>query len=410
VVNNLGAGVPATNNRFADRVNHLRLTMLQSGLATCGPPELIRKQKDELRQREPEMQRWQNTAQQLWQQQLQQMQRRQQLVLRQQQEEVLLDVQERRLAQQLFQQSSLNVVLRKLPDDSTDVLCAKLRADSPLIRLLVVHAIGRRHLHLEPELIACLHDPVPEVRQGARQALIRVARGTDFGPLPGWSRVGITRSVERWQHWLALQQADSLDPLAQSRPVGKPASGNPAQTALASPGLMIEKVLAPTISTLEAVDPRAGKLSAELVEATGAEQAELLARLRDAKGVEHTDALARAIPQLVGDARARARAALVQRLTRMTAQTLRSKFDEDDVEVRRAAALACARKAAQEHVPDLLELLNDPEAVVVQAGRQALKELTGQDFGPEAGAGPGEHARAVAAWYDWWRKRPADGK
>jgi HEAT repeat protein len=286
-----------------------------------------------------------------------------------------------------------------------DALGEKLRADSPLIRLLVIHAIGRRHLHLEPELIACLKDPIPEVRQGARQALIRVAHGTDFGPLPGWSRVGIERSIERWQQWLALQQAA---PLAQSRPMDKPTPGNPAQATAVSPGLMIEKVLAPSAATLETVDPRTVALSAELARARDDEQAEVLTRLRDAKGVEHTDALALAIPQLSGDVRDQARAALVQRLARMTAKTLRAKFDEDDVEVRRAAALACGRKGAQEHIPDLLELLNDPESAVVQAARRALKDLTGRDFGPEAGAGPGAHARAVAAWYDWWRKRPAD--
>jgi hypothetical protein len=45
---------------------------------------------------------------------------------------------------------------------------------------------------------------------------------------------------------------------------------------------------------------------------------------------------------------------------------------------------------------------------VVQAVRQALHGLTGQDFGPKAEAGPGEHARAVAAWHDWWRQRPVE--
>jgi len=412
VINNLGAGVPMTNNRFAERVNHLRLQMLQDGLSTFGLRGQIQKQQDELRQRQQEMRRWQDKVQQLWQLQMRQVQRRQQLLLRQQQEEVLLDVQERRLAQQLFQQSSLNVILRKLPEDSLEVLRAKLRADSPLIRLLVVHAIGRRHLHLEPELIECLKDPDPAVRQGARQALVRVARGTDFGPLPGWSRVGIERSVERWQQWLALQQAAPSDALAQSTafPKAKPASGTPVQTAAASPGLMIEKVLAPSATTLETVDPQAMAMSAELVRARDDEQAEVLTRLRDAKGVAHTDALALAIPQLSGDVRDQARAALVQRLARMTARTLRGKFDEDDVEVRRAAALACGRKGSAEHIPDLLELLNDPESAVVQAARRALHDLTGRDFGPEAGAGPGAHARAAAAWYDWWRKRPAAAK
>jgi hypothetical protein len=49
--------------------------------------------------------------------------------------------------------------------------------------------------------------------------------------------------------------------------------------------------------------------------------------------------------------------------------------------VRRAAALACGRKGAREHVPDLLPLLDDPDGPVAQAARTALHELTGGEIG-----------------------------
>src|SRR5262249_39651278 len=161
------------------------------------------------------------------------------------------------------------------------------------------------------------------VRQAARQALVRLARGTDFGPLPGWSQVGIKRSVERWQQWLALQQSVPSDGLARAGDLskGKHSPDEAAQAAPSSPGLRAEKVLAPSASTLEAVDPRVVQMSAELVGARGDEQPEVLKRLRDAKGIEHTDALALAIPQLTGDVGDKARDALVQRLARMTART-----------------------------------------------------------------------------------------
>jgi HEAT repeat protein len=82
-----------------------------------------------------------------------------------------------------------------------------------------------------------------------------------------------------------------------------------------------------------------------------------------------------------------ARDALTQRMTRMKATTLRDKLQDDNVEVRRAAALACGRKKEAEHIPELLQLLDDPELLVIQAARKALKELTGEDFGPGESGG-----------------------
>src|SRR5205085_10571647 len=128
-------------------------------------------------------------------------------------------------------------------------------------------------------------------------------------------------------------------------------------------------------------------------------------RLRDEKGVVHTEALVLAMSQLPDDQRAKARAALVERMTRMSARTLRDKFAQDDAEVRRAAALACGTKGDKDMIPDLIELLGDSEGPVAQAARSSLKQLTGKDFGPSADALPGEQARAAAAWSEWGDKK-----
>src|SRR5262249_19112747 len=88
--------------------------------------------------------------------------------------------------------------------------------------------------------------------------------------------------------------------------------------------------------------PRAARLSAELVKADAGQQAQLLRKLRDSKGAVYTDALAHAIPRLNGAVKGEARDALAERLTRMKKDTLDDKLRDDDVEVRRAAALACA--------------------------------------------------------------------
>jgi HEAT repeat protein len=88
----------------------------------------------------------------------------------------------------------------------------------------------------------------------------------------------------------------------------------------------------------------------------------------------------------------------------MTAATLRDMLREDDAEVRRAAALACARKEAREHIADLLPLLEDEEPMVARAAHAALKTLSGEDFGPRRDAGRAERSLAVAAWIAWWAK------
>jgi HEAT repeat protein len=127
------------------------------------------------------------------------------------------------------------------------------------------------------------------------------------------------------------------------------------------------------------LDNQAERLAAELVRADAKARPQVLARLRDGKGPVYTDALAAAIGRLDGPARDRARAALVERLTRMTAATLRNKLGDESTEVRRAAALACAHKEDEGHVPDLVPLLDDPDEGVARAAREALELLRGKD-------------------------------
>ena len=48
----------------------------------------------------------------------------------------------------------------------------------------------------------------------------------------------------------------------------------------------------------------------------------------------------------------------------MSAETLRAMLKSDDVEVRRAATLACGMKDDKAHVPDLIDRLADDEEIV----------------------------------------------
>jgi HEAT repeat protein len=161
----------------------------------------------------------------------------------------------------------------------------------------------------------------------------------------------------------------------------------------------------------EAIFPNAGleartaELSDRLVQAAPARRSGLLDEFRTGKGPVYTQALARAIPRLPEAARAEARAALVARLRRLSAATVQAEMRDENAEVRRAAAVACLAKGAQECVPDLVELLKDPEPAVVEAAHNTLRRLSGQDFGPEPGGDADERARAAEAWIEWQERQ-----
>jgi len=149
----------------------------------------------------------------------------------------------------------------------------------------------------------------------------------------------------------------------------------------------------------------ARRMTEELAATKGAQQEELLAKYKEAKGPAYTLALAGAIPRLSGESKSKARDALAERLTRMTAATLRAELKDEDAEIRRAASLACAMKDDKSHIPDLIPLLDDREPLVGRAAHAALKSLTNQDFGPAKGASAKDRAQAVEAWKDWWEKQ-----
>ncbi len=127
------------------------------------------------------------------------------------------------------------------------------------------------------------------------------------------------------------------------------------------------------------LDVEAAKLSAQLVQARGIKQTQMLAKFKDHEGDAYTQGLALAIPQLKVKTQDQARKALEERLSRQSADMIRDRLRDSDPEIRRAAARACALLALDDLVPDLLDLLEDPNPTVVQAAQDALRRLTGGD-------------------------------
>jgi HEAT repeat protein len=106
-----------------------------------------------------------------------------------------------------------------------------LRNADPWVRWGAATFIGRKHVHAEKELIALLSDPVIEVREAAHQALVKLARGTDFGPSIHDAQPKIQQAIKRWEDWLALQ--DPSAPTVRQRRIDE--TWSPSSHDLQSP-------------------------------------------------------------------------------------------------------------------------------------------------------------------------------
>ena len=178
---------------------------------------------------------------------------------------------------------------------------------------------------------------------------------------------------------------------------GGAAATTPVPTKTESvPDLPLPKLPAP-------VDDETAKLATELVRAT--DWKKTLDKFRDTKGAEYTKALTAAVYRVEGERRKEARQALAERLTRMTAATLKTMMGGDDAELRRGAALAAAMKDDKSHIPDLIARLADNEEIVVRAAKAGLKSLTGQDLGPPNNASESQKQAAIVEWKAWQAKQ-----
>lgn len=101
---------------------------------------------------------------------------------------------------------ALRGIAKTLREADIDTIRLQLHEANPTIRLLTIQIIAQRRLPLEGDLIDLLDDP--NVRSAAHDALVRLARGVDFGPVSGASKRSIERSIDKWKYWLELQWCD----------------------------------------------------------------------------------------------------------------------------------------------------------------------------------------------------------
>lgn len=238
VLTNLGKNVPP-DACFTDSILHIRRKVLKR--LFTGPGRMPRASPMQANM-------FWVQQRQTWAVEMARLERKQRELIEDHLTTALLDVQERDLTTQLFRQSSLERFIAKLAEAGPDVLRKHLGSDDPVARLLVILTIARRHLHMEKELIERLNDPHPAVRQAIHGTLIRLARGTDFGPARNATQPGITRCADRWRQWQSLQESEAIVSVGNSKAAPMPTTARPAP-------LDIDKIIAIPSSTQERSSP-----------------------------------------------------------------------------------------------------------------------------------------------------------
>ncbi|MCI0465291.1 MAG: hypothetical protein L0Z62_50865 [Gemmataceae bacterium] len=113
---------------------------------------------------------------------------------------------------------ALEQMLRDLSREPLDVVAEKLQDEQPVVRWLAALVTHRRRLPLERDLLDRLTDPHVQVREAARQALVKLSRGNDFGPAPNATSAQLVQAQRAWLHWLAMQDLPGRAITVPSRP------------------------------------------------------------------------------------------------------------------------------------------------------------------------------------------------
>jgi hypothetical protein len=206
----------------------------------------------------------------------------------------------------------------------------------------------------------------------------------------------------RFDYLVRIRPARSQELARSKNRTGEPSGYEQREAVLFALRELTGQDAGPSTAAWQQLFPRAegnaaaARLASALVRTPANQKGRVLNQYREGKGPVYTQALALAIPRLQGVVQERARELLAERLADLP-DGLEAGLRDDDGEVRRAAARACAAKNVTARAPELIALLNDPEPAVAEAAHAALEALAGQDFGTGA--------EAVAAWEQWWANR-----
>jgi hypothetical protein len=103
------------------------------------------------------------------------------------------------------QKLARSLLTRHLSRSNARELREALKSDHVPVRAAAVKVVGSKKLPLGTELIGLLNDREPAVQQAARQALVQLSKGRDYGPEPTAGASERAEATRRWQSWWATQ-------------------------------------------------------------------------------------------------------------------------------------------------------------------------------------------------------------
>src|SRR5262249_48146952 len=109
--------------------------------------------------------------------------------------------------------------LKKLQDlirERPEVVHKKLIDRNAETRWMAIQVVAIKRYPFQSALINRLNDSDNSVRQAARQALIRVSRGNDFGPKIKAGTSERQLAISKWKHWWSLQDSNPRHQLLRS--------------------------------------------------------------------------------------------------------------------------------------------------------------------------------------------------
>ncbi len=145
---------------------------------------------------------------------------------------------------------------------------------------------------------------------------------------------------------------------------------------------------------------KAKELLDKLLTALPDKQAEILADLTEGRGGEYSAALVEAIQKLSSNpAKEAAREALANRFRRLSNKAITENLNHDNREVKIAAVSAARLKNDTANAGALIPVLQDQDPGVSNAAYEALKSISGQDFG-----------KSIDKWSRWLDKVNSNSK
>lgn len=302
-----------------------------------------------------------------------------------------------RFGRTVFRRAELEEFLVRLRDGDQGQIVQACRSADELERWAAILVARERKLPLHEEFISLLRDVDRDVRKEARDALVELAEGPDFGPSGKADAAEVEKSVTQWSRWFTsreyLARYSSLpeNELVTLFEDADPLKRWAAVIAARERRLAVHERL---IERLGDEDPDVRREARLAIAALAGDEYDY--------GPDPDDVLAAREEAITRWSKWWQREQLLPRFDGLSPDELVAQFDAP-ASLERWSAVTVARRRGAGFPEPLVRMLRDPDKDVRQEARRALVTSTdGKDFGPPDNGTPEEVAKAAAAWDSWW--------